>query len=97
MTLTVRLDDEEADRLEQLVETLKAESQSSLIRQLILEKWNSLQTEKTFLERRGEHPRHLLQGSGNASERSMRKAELAKRIVEKATRRKGPSNGKGSD
>jgi hypothetical protein len=97
MSLTVRLDDQEEARLQQLVETLKADSQSSLIRQLILEKWNSLQCEKTFVERRGGHPAHLLEGESNASQRAVRKKRLEERFAEKAAGRKGRDNAQSVD
>ncbi|MBP6745635.1 ribbon-helix-helix protein, CopG family [bacterium] len=87
MTLTVRLDDQEEYKLQQIVEALNAESQSALIRDWIEEKWSALQSDRTFVERRGGHPKHLLAGSAGGSERANRKSRLAERFEQKAQAR----------
>jgi hypothetical protein len=88
VTLTVRLDDQEEYKLQQIVEALNAESQSALIRNWIEEKWNALQSDLTFVERRGGHPQHLLSGPVDGSERAKRKSKLAERFEQKAQARK---------
>lgn len=97
MTLTVRLDKEEETRLQQIVEALNAGNQSAVIRQIIYEKWLSLQTERTFLERRGEHPVHVLAGPADASLRANRKKELETYLTQKAAARRSSRNAKNVD
>jgi hypothetical protein len=97
MTLTVRLDDDEERKLQQIVEALKADSQSVVIRELIEEKWNTLQAGQTFVERRGGHPLHLLKSDGNTSDRTNRKAKLAEHFADKAAARKGSIDAQDSD
>lgn len=92
MTLTVRLDDQEEYKLQQIVEALNAESQSALIRYWIEEKWSALQSDRSFVERRGGHPKHLLEGPADGSERANRKSRLAERFEQKAKAREPSKN-----
>ncbi|MBC7997655.1 MAG: hypothetical protein IAF58_06920 [Leptolyngbya sp.] len=62
-------------------------NQSDVVRMLINEKFESLQAEKTLVERRGGHPQHLLNGAPNLSERSSRKSALSEKLSAKAARR----------
>jgi hypothetical protein len=56
----------------------------ALIKSLIYHRWVSLQTDKTFVERRGGHPQHLLQDAPeNLSERSNRKQAIADYLKQK--------------
>ena len=88
MTLTVRLDDQEESRLQQIVEAMNAGSQSEAIRKMIEEKWTALQADQTFVERRGGHPENLLSGATDSSERQNRKKQLAKHFEERSAKRK---------
>ena len=88
MTLTVRLDNEEERRLHKIIEALNGASQSDVIRQMINEKWLSLQANKTFVERRGGHPEHLIRGESSDSTRKTRKAKVASYLEKKASRRR---------
>jgi hypothetical protein len=88
MTLTVKLADQEQTRLDVLMATMQAGTQSDAVRKLINEKFESLQADKTLLERRGGHPKHLLDGSANLSSRAARKAVVAEKIVAKTSRRR---------
>jgi len=97
MTLTVRLDDQDERKLQEIVAAMNAENQSSAIRTLIEEKWQALQGQKTFLERRGGLPEHLLDGPTNLSSRSVRKAKIAAYFEEKAQRRRTSANAENSD
>ena len=74
--LNVNLDDE-AEKY--LVEILAQEKTTSreLIKRLLHEHWESLQPRKTFLERRGGHPEHLLQGPSDLSDQDARYKYLA--------------------
>jgi hypothetical protein len=87
MTLTVRLDEQEEFRLQQIAE-LTNSSTSAIIRQLINEKWTSLGAQLTFVERRGGHPENLLDGRPDLSQRSVRKSALTEHMVKKAKSRK---------
>jgi hypothetical protein len=77
MTLTVRLTQDDENKLEQIVQALHVEDRSGLIRSLIHEKWKSLQPSKTFVERRGGHPEILLHGKPNSSQRNIRARKRA--------------------
>jgi hypothetical protein len=62
-----------------LLDILSAEkiTSSELIKQLLRSRWLALKTPKTFLERRGESPRQLLDGSPDLSDRDVRKQKIA--------------------
>src|SRR5262249_26460539 len=77
MKLTVKLTDQEKGRLEAIAVAMQC-NQSDVVRTLINEKFDSLQFGKTLLERRGGHPKYLLDSPANLSERSNRKARKAK-------------------
>jgi hypothetical protein len=88
MTLTVKLDPQEQLRLKQLVEIMNAANQSELIRKLINDRFEQMQTGLTFVERRGGHPTYRLNGSVSLSEREKRKAVVNKQVAAKAARRR---------
>jgi hypothetical protein len=87
MTLTVKLADQEQHRLEIIAIALKAGNQSDVVRTLINEKFETLQADKTLVERRGGHPQHLLQGEMPLSERERRKSFIAEKMAVKAAKR----------
>lgn len=87
MTLTVKLTENEQSRLDAIAAAMRASNQSEVVRMLINEKFDSLQSDKTLVERRGGHPQHLLDGVSDLSERSLRKKIIAKKLVAKAERR----------
>ncbi|CAN5392265.1 hypothetical protein BH11CYA1_BH11CYA1_17160 [soil metagenome] len=87
MTLTVKLAEQEQNRLDVITATMNAGSQSDAVRTLINEKFESLQANKTLVERRGGHPQYLLDGDSGLSERSSRKAAISKKLATKAARR----------
>ncbi|MDZ4834064.1 MAG: hypothetical protein SGJ27_09835 [Candidatus Melainabacteria bacterium] len=87
MTLTVRLNEEDEFRLQQIVEAMNVGNQSDAIRQIIEEKWIALQTNRTFVERRGGHPHNLLAGNEDDSDRASRKSRLAAHLEQKAAAR----------
>ena len=68
--------DEEAEQY--LLDILSAEkpSSSELVKRLLRTQWLALQSPKTFLERRGESPRHLLSGPSDLSDRDVRKQKV---------------------
>lgn len=97
MAITIRLDEEESWRLQQLVSSMSVNNQSEVIRQLIDEKWQAIQADSTFVEKRGGHPMHLLDGPPTESLRATRKAKMAAEIDKKAKRRRAGSSEKHTD
>lgn len=89
MTLTVKLADQEQNRLEAIAAAMNA-NQSDAIRALINEKFEALQADKTLVERRGGHPQFLLDGPPELSGRDARKSELAEKLKAKTARRVQP-------
>ncbi|CAN5478575.1 hypothetical protein BH10CYA1_BH10CYA1_56790 [soil metagenome] len=87
MTLTVKLAEQERNRLAAIATAMNAENQSEVVRMLINEKFESMQADKTLVERRGGHPQYLLDGASNLSERDVRKAVVAKNLAAKSARR----------
>lgn len=87
MTLTVKLAELEQSRLDAIAAAMRTSNQSEVVRMLINEKFESLQSEKTLVERRGGHPQHLLDGAPALSERSTRQKIIAKKLAAKAERR----------
>ncbi len=76
--LTVRLDPETEQKLADIIAHERDVNRSSLVKRLILERWLTLNLDTTFVERRGGHPQHLLQGAPpDLSERSTRKQAIA--------------------
>ena len=71
----------EAESERQLVEILALEKdvdQSELVKCLIRERWLALNADRTFVERRGGHPQHLLQNvSPDLSRRTTRRQAIA--------------------
>jgi len=87
MTLTVKLADQEQSRLAVIIAALHSENQSDAVRTLINEKFEALHADKTLFERRGGHPKYLLDGGTDLSERLNRKSAIAKKLAAKAARR----------
>ena len=87
MTLTVKLAEQERNRLNAIATAMKAGNQSDVVRALINEKFEAMQAEKTLVERRGGHPQYLLDESASLSERATRKAIIAKKMADKIVRR----------
>ncbi|MBX9770000.1 MAG: hypothetical protein K2X29_01435 [Candidatus Obscuribacterales bacterium] len=85
--LNVRLNEDEEQKLDQVLTSMKVTNKSELVKRLINDQWTALQAGKTFLERRGEHPKYLLSESDSKSERSSRKDKLAEHYDERAQRR----------
>jgi hypothetical protein len=87
MTLTVKLADQEQSRLEVIIAALHSENQSDAVRTLINEKFEALQADKTIFERRGGHPKYLLNSGGDSSKRANRKAIVEQGWAAKAAKR----------
>jgi len=87
MTLTVKLAKQEKDKLAAIVTAMHATNQSEAVRALINEKFESLQEAMTLAERRGGHPKFLLDGDVKLSERENRKSMVSKAVAAKASRR----------
>jgi len=87
--LNVALNDE-AERY--LVEILAQEKTTSneLLQRLLHQHWQNLQPRRTFLERRGGHPQHLLNGPDDLSDRDVRKQIIAEHIEQRHERRQAP-------
>jgi hypothetical protein len=60
---------------------------SDLIRKLIMDQWAALQAGRTFVERAGGHPTHLVVGESTLSERGSRKKGLSNYYEERTRRR----------
>lgn len=73
--LNINLDEESEHYL---LEILSAEKTTSgeLVKRLLRTQWLALQSPKTFLERRGEPPNHLLNGPADLSDRDVRKQRV---------------------
>jgi hypothetical protein len=87
MTLTVKLADQEQNRLDVITAAMHSDNQSDVVRTLINEKFEAIQADKTLVERRGGHPQYVLHGSTELSERGNRKAAIAKRLAVKDANR----------
>lgn len=88
MTLTVKLDNQDRDRLEVLKAFMKVSNQSEAVRKLINDRFTELQAGKTLMERRSGHPQHLMPGGAGLSERANRKTAVAKHIAAKIAQRR---------
>jgi hypothetical protein len=76
--LSVRLDPETEQQLADILSHEQAANRSEIIKRLIKERWLTLRLDRTFVERRGGHPQHLLEDApSNLSERSTRKQKIA--------------------
>jgi hypothetical protein len=82
--------DEEAEHY--LIDIVAAEqtTSSELIKQLLRTRWLALQTPRSFLERRGESPRHLLDGAADLSDRDVRKQKIADYLQQRHTAQQQP-------
>lgn len=88
-TISVRLDEETSAKLAEIMVRMGVTNQSELIKRLINERWIALAPGKTFLERRGGHPKYLLEeGRANRSDRQARKQLVAEHYEERRRRRK---------
>lgn len=88
-TISVRLDEETSGKLEEIMVRTGVTNQSELIKRLINERWIALAPGKTFLERRGDHPKYLLQDAApDLSQRGVRKKVVAEHYKERQSRRK---------
>jgi len=94
MILSVRLDEDTKNYLEELVHRTGSASKSQLIKTLILERWSATQPGKTFLQRRGGHPAHLLNSGENLSDRQVRKQKVADYLERKWQAKKSKRNAK---
>jgi hypothetical protein len=82
--------DEEAERYLLAIVAAEKTSSSELIKQLLRSRWLALQTPKTFLERRGGSPQHLLNGDFNLSDRDVRKQTIAVHLQQRHNARQQP-------
>jgi metal-responsive CopG/Arc/MetJ family transcriptional regulator len=81
---TVNLDEETERHLSEILTHEEKADRSELIKRLIRERWLSLQSQKTIVERRGGHPQHLLEDAPeDLSERSKRKQVIAELMSKK--------------
>ena len=86
--LNVRLNEEDEQKLEQVLSSMKTSNKSELVKRLINDQWTALQAGKTFLERRGEHPKHLLSETDSSSDRNARKTIVSEHYEDRAERRR---------
>jgi hypothetical protein len=90
--LTVRLNSEEENKLNQLLASMHLHEKSALIKLLINNQWLSTQSGKTFLERRGGAPKYFVSESKDSSSRTKRKETFAAHVEQKAAARRKVSN-----
>jgi hypothetical protein len=84
MALTVRLDPETEHCLDELLAG-SDQDKSSLVRELIRERWQQQQKQPTITEKLGGHPDHFLDTlPAGSSERSRRRQLLADRVALRA-------------
>ncbi|HEY9824950.1 MAG TPA: hypothetical protein V6D19_05845 [Stenomitos sp.] len=82
--LTVRLDPETEQKLAEILAHERSINCSELIKRLIQERWLTLSLDKTFVERRGGHPQHLLQDAPpDLSERATRKRAITEHLKQR--------------
>lgn len=86
--LTVRLNNEDENKLNQLLTRMGLHEKTALVKLLINNQWLSIQAGKTFLERRGGTPKYFISGSKDSSSRAKRKAAFATHLEQKAAKRK---------
>ena len=77
--LTIALNDEAEKCLVEILSTEKTTSKE-LIHRLLHQYWQNLQPQTTFLERRGGHPKHLLNGSDDLSDRDVRQQLITEHL-----------------
>jgi hypothetical protein len=81
MALTVRLDPETQHCLDEL-EADTGQDKSALVRELIRQRWQQLQSAPSITERIGGHPSHFLNTlPEGGAERSLRRRLLRKRLA----------------
>jgi precorrin-6B methylase 1 len=85
MMLIINLDDEAEKYLIEILSEEQTNSQE-LIKKLLRNHLSNLK-KKTVLERMGGYPEHLLEGTGNLSDRDTRKHTIAERIRQKQEKR----------
>lgn len=84
--LNISLNPEAEKYLAEILAKEKTNS-SELIERLLREHWQTLQPRKTFLERRGGHPKYLLNGPSDLSDRDTRKKIIAEYVQKRHERR----------
>jgi hypothetical protein len=80
--LSINLDEESEHYLSDILAAERTTS-SELIKRLLRAQWLVLQPSKTFLERRGTPPQHLLDGCSDLSERAIRKQAIAQYLQQR--------------
>ncbi len=80
--LNINLDTEAEKYLVEILAQEKTNS-SDLIKQLLHDRWHSLQPRQTVLERMGGYPEHLLKGHSDLSDRDVRKQTIANHIQQR--------------
>lgn len=73
--LTIALDDEAEKYLVEILASEKITSKES-----IHQYWQNLQPQTTFLERRGAHPKYLLNGAADLSDRDVRQQLITEHL-----------------
>ena len=77
--LNISLDDEAEQYLVEILSQEKITSRE-LVQRLLKQYWQTLQPQKTVLERMGDRPRHFLTGAENLSDREVRRALIVERL-----------------
>lgn len=80
--LNVNLDGEAEQYLVEILAREKTNS-GELIKQLLHDRWMSLQSPQTILERMGGYPDQLFEGSPDLSDRDVRKQTIRRKIEQR--------------
>ncbi|MBP0019797.1 MAG: hypothetical protein J7647_19870 [Cyanobacteria bacterium SBLK] len=84
--LTLNLDDEAEKYLIEILSREKTTSQD-LVKKLLRNHWKNLEPSQTILERMGGYPEHLLEGTGNLSDRDTRKQKISEYLQQRQKKR----------
>jgi hypothetical protein len=87
--LNISLDDEAEQYLVEILSQEKITSRE-LVQRLLKQYWQTLQPQKTVLERMGDRPRHFLTGAENLSDREVRRALIAERLQSRYVHHQNP-------
>lgn len=87
-TISAKFSDDDHEKLNQICESLQIDK-SEALRRSVQQAWLALQLGRTFLERAGGHPKHLLNADKPAgSDKASRRKEISKYLEEKLEKQK---------
>lgn len=84
--LSITIDDEAEQYLTAIL-IHENTTDTELVHRLLHQHWQTIQPQKTVLERMGDRPRHFLAGQTNLSDRDVRKKQIAEYLGNRHVRR----------